>query len=51
MTPGSFVPLADSDQGKELIDQGLVDIPTKDDTITRLLAGVNPSSRTRTRRS
>lgn len=42
MTPGSFVPLADSEQGKELIDQGLVDIPTKDDTITRLLAGVNP---------
>lgn len=42
MTPGSFVPLADSDQGKELIDRGLVDIPTKDDTITRLLAGVNP---------
>jgi phospholipid/cholesterol/gamma-HCH transport system substrate-binding protein len=42
MTAGSYIPLADSDQGKELIDQGLVDIPTKDDTITRLLAGVNP---------
>jgi phospholipid/cholesterol/gamma-HCH transport system substrate-binding protein len=40
--PGSFLPLADSEQGKDLIDQGLVDIPVKDDTITRLLAGVNP---------
>jgi phospholipid/cholesterol/gamma-HCH transport system substrate-binding protein len=40
--PGSFVPLADSDEGKDLIDRGLVDIPVKDDTITRLLAGVNP---------
>jgi phospholipid/cholesterol/gamma-HCH transport system substrate-binding protein len=42
MEPRSFLPLADSDEGKELIDQGLVDIPPKDDTITRLLAGVNP---------
>jgi phospholipid/cholesterol/gamma-HCH transport system substrate-binding protein len=39
---GSFLPLADSEQGKDLIDQGLVEIPVKDDTITRLLAGVNP---------
>jgi len=42
MSPGSFIPLADSDAGKSLIDQGLVDIPLKDDTITRLFAGVNP---------
>jgi phospholipid/cholesterol/gamma-HCH transport system substrate-binding protein len=42
MSPGSFLPLADSDEGKDLIEQGLVDIPPKDDTITRLLAGVNP---------
>jgi phospholipid/cholesterol/gamma-HCH transport system substrate-binding protein len=42
MTPGSFLPLSDSEEGRDLIDQGLVDIPTKDDTITRLLAGVNP---------
>ena len=42
MSPGSFIPLADSDEGKDLIEQGLVDIPLKDDTITRLLAGVNP---------
>jgi phospholipid/cholesterol/gamma-HCH transport system substrate-binding protein len=42
MTPGSFLPLADSEEGKDLIDRGLVDIPVKDDTITRLLAGVNP---------
>jgi phospholipid/cholesterol/gamma-HCH transport system substrate-binding protein len=40
--PGSFIPLADSDEGRDLIDRGLVDIPVKDDTITRLLAGVNP---------
>lgn len=40
--PGSRLLLADSDEGKDLIDQGLVDIPVKDDTITRLLAGVNP---------
>ena len=39
---GSQLPLADSDEGRDLIDQGLVDIPVKDDTITRLLAGVNP---------
>jgi phospholipid/cholesterol/gamma-HCH transport system substrate-binding protein len=40
--PGSSLPLADSDEGRDLIDQGLVDIPVKDDTVTRLLAGVNP---------
>jgi phospholipid/cholesterol/gamma-HCH transport system substrate-binding protein len=42
LPPDSNVPVADSDEGKDLIDQGLVDIPVKDDTITRLLAGVNP---------
>jgi phospholipid/cholesterol/gamma-HCH transport system substrate-binding protein len=40
--PGSMIPLADSDEGKDLIDRGLVDIPIKDDSMTRLLAGVNP---------
>ncbi|HET7839571.1 MAG TPA: MlaD family protein [Rectinemataceae bacterium] len=39
---GSFVPLADSEQGRALIEEELVDIPPKDDTITRLLASVNP---------
>ncbi len=39
---GSFVPLADSEAGRALIEQELVDIPPKDDTITRLLANVNP---------
>jgi phospholipid/cholesterol/gamma-HCH transport system substrate-binding protein len=39
---GSFVPLADSEQGKALIEEELVDIPPKDDTITRLLTNVNP---------
>jgi phospholipid/cholesterol/gamma-HCH transport system substrate-binding protein len=49
--PGSFIPLADSDEGRDLIDRGLVDIPIKDDPITRLLAGVNPLSKTPIRRS
>jgi phospholipid/cholesterol/gamma-HCH transport system substrate-binding protein len=40
--PGSFIPLADSDEGKDLVDQGLVDIPPKDDTVTRLIAGFDP---------
>jgi phospholipid/cholesterol/gamma-HCH transport system substrate-binding protein len=40
--PGSFIPLADSDEGRDLIDRGLVDIPVKDDSITRLMAGINP---------
>jgi phospholipid/cholesterol/gamma-HCH transport system substrate-binding protein len=40
--PGSFFPLADSEQGKDLIDQGLVDMPAKDDTITRLISNINP---------
>jgi phospholipid/cholesterol/gamma-HCH transport system substrate-binding protein len=40
--PGSFIPLADSDEGKDLIDQGLVDIPPKDDTVTRLVASIDP---------
>lgn len=39
---GSFLPLAGTEAGQDLIDQGLVDIPTKDDTITRLLSGLNP---------
>jgi phospholipid/cholesterol/gamma-HCH transport system substrate-binding protein len=39
---GSFIPLADSPEGRDLIDQELVDIPPKDDTITRLLADVSP---------
>lgn len=39
---GSFVPLASSEEGKALIEDGLVEIPPKDDTITRLLAGINP---------
>jgi len=39
---GSFVPLATSEEAQILIEQGLVEIPTKDDTITRLLADVGP---------
>lgn len=39
---GEFIATADSADGQAWIEQGLVLIPPKDDTITRLLAGVNP---------
>jgi phospholipid/cholesterol/gamma-HCH transport system substrate-binding protein len=39
---GVFIPTADSIDGQALIEQELVEIPPKDDTITRLLANVNP---------
>lgn len=42
LAEGSFVPTADSIEGKSLIEQELVSIPPKDDTITRLLANINP---------
>lgn len=42
MPEGSFIPLADSDEGQALLDQNLVTIPPKDDTITRLLSNINP---------
>jgi len=42
LAEGVFIPTADSIEGQALIEQELVDIPPKDDTITRLLANVNP---------
>jgi phospholipid/cholesterol/gamma-HCH transport system substrate-binding protein len=42
MAEGSVIPEASSPEGQALIDAELVDLPKKDDTITRLLAGVNP---------
>lgn len=39
---GSFIPLADSEEGQTLVELGLVEIPPKDDTITRLLSNINP---------
>lgn len=42
LAEGVFIPTADSIEGKSLIEQELVEIPPKDDTITRLLANVNP---------
>ncbi len=42
LSEGVFIPTADSIEGQSLIEQELVDIPPKDDTITRLLANVNP---------
>lgn len=42
MEEGSFIYLADSPEGQAYIEQGLVDVPVKDDTITRLLSNINP---------
>jgi phospholipid/cholesterol/gamma-HCH transport system substrate-binding protein len=42
LTEGSYVPAADSDEGRRIIDNGLVDMPPRDDTITRLIASVGP---------
>lgn len=39
---GTFIPTADSVEGQTIIEQELVAIPPKDDTITRLLSNVNP---------
>lgn len=38
----SFIPRADSPEGVSLIKQGLVTIPKKNDTITNMIAQVNP---------
>ena len=38
----SFIPSFDTPEGKRLVEEGLVDRPPKDDTITRLLSNVNP---------
>ncbi|MBU0928365.1 MAG: MCE family protein [Spirochaetes bacterium] len=42
LSEGAFIPTAASPEGQTLIEQELVEIPPKDDTITRLLANVNP---------
>jgi len=42
LSEDAFIPTADSLEGKTIIEQELVEIPPKDDTITRLLANVNP---------
>ncbi|HKL87166.1 MAG TPA: MlaD family protein [Treponemataceae bacterium] len=39
---GSFIPRTDSPEGKALIKSGLATIQKKDDTITNLIAQVNP---------
>ncbi|GAB1482577.1 hypothetical protein MASR2M78_13930 [Treponema sp.] len=38
----SFIPSYDTELGRRLVADGLVDRPPKDDTITRLLSNVNP---------
>jgi phospholipid/cholesterol/gamma-HCH transport system substrate-binding protein len=38
----SLIPSFDTPAGKRLAEAGLVDMPPKDDTITRLLSNVNP---------
>ncbi len=39
---GTYIPRADSPAGRTIIQGGLVDIPAKDDTITRILAEAGP---------
>jgi phospholipid/cholesterol/gamma-HCH transport system substrate-binding protein len=39
---GGVMVVADSEAGRAIIERELADIPPKDDTITRLLAGVGP---------
>lgn len=39
---GSFIPRADTPEGKALVESGLATIRKKDDTITNLIAQVNP---------
>ena len=39
---GSFIPRADSPEGLALIESGQVTIPKRDDTITNVIAQVNP---------
>ncbi len=39
---GSYIPEASSEQGQAIVLQELAEIPPKDDTVTRLLANVNP---------
>ncbi|MCX7025184.1 MAG: MlaD family protein [Spirochaetes bacterium] len=40
--PGEFIPEASSPDGAAIVEQELAEIPPKDDTVTRLLANVNP---------
>lgn len=39
---GSFIPSSSTPEGQVIMELGLADVPVKDDTITRLLANVNP---------
>ncbi|OQA63567.1 MAG: mce related protein [Spirochaetes bacterium ADurb.Bin269] len=39
---GSRIPRADTPEGKDMIAQGLVSVPKRDDTITNLIAQINP---------
>jgi phospholipid/cholesterol/gamma-HCH transport system substrate-binding protein len=39
---GSFLPTAASEEGSRLVDEGLAEIPVKDDTVTTILASVGP---------
>ncbi len=42
ITEGSEIPRVDSEEGKALVDSGAVTIPKRDDTITNIVAQVNP---------
>lgn len=42
LAEGAFIPSADSPEGQAIIEQALAEIPPRDDTISRLIAGLNP---------
>lgn len=42
LAEGSYIPSADSPEGQAVIEQDLAEIPPRDDTISRLIAGLNP---------
>lgn len=42
ISEGSFIPRSDSEEGKRMIEAGLVTLPKKDDTVANILAQINP---------
>ena len=42
MPEHSFIPSTDFEDGKQIVDAGFAEVPPHDDTITRLLANINP---------
>lgn len=42
LAEGAFIPSAETPEGQAVIEQNLAEIPVRDDTISRLIAGLNP---------